>query len=489
VFVPDYSTGQVWVVDPAGPRVVAKPRVLEPGTSFQLLTRDGVVFFNDPDSEHAGVLTLDGGVRPVTKYDPTDPDKGLSDAPSAPPTVQPSPGTPTTTPSTPAPKPGTGTEGLRILASTANPVVGEDVAMRVTGTGSVSPVSARWSFDDGATATGTTTRHHWDRPQTYQVSVQAVFPDGRNVTASIAIRVAAGQPRLTVTVSGSGKVTGTGLNCPPACTTTVAAGRASTLTAVPAPGFVLTGWGGACSGTGSTCTVTMNGDLAVSATFGPANTVVLPAPVPVGPADGTVFFNLPRDTTVTWRSVAGAARYRMQAQINRQGTWVTASDLTAGATSSTFRFGADGNGRWRVSAIAPDGTVGTPSDWSTFSYDTRIQAFAGTWGSVNNPGPNRLRQVTFQPTSPTSGNLVVTGTCEGDPGYFPCQWSNGTATLSGGNLVTGPLVGPSGYYTQRKPVYRTYRISVTGGQMVVDAFTSQQPVSGPVSPLGTLPKN
>src|SRR5262249_15057820 len=48
VFVPDYTTGQVWVVDPAQARLLAKPRVLAPGTSFQLLTRDGVVFFNDP---------------------------------------------------------------------------------------------------------------------------------------------------------------------------------------------------------------------------------------------------------------------------------------------------------------------------------------------------------------------------------------------------------------------------------------------------------
>src|SRR6266511_3566374 len=70
VFVPDYDAGRVWVVDLDQDRVVAEPRVLDPHTRFQLVSRDGVVFFNDPDSEHAGVIRFDGGVRPVAKYDP-----------------------------------------------------------------------------------------------------------------------------------------------------------------------------------------------------------------------------------------------------------------------------------------------------------------------------------------------------------------------------------------------------------------------------------
>jgi len=483
LFVPDYTTGQVWVVDLTGPRVLASPRVLGPRTPFQLLTRDGVVFFNDPDSEHAGVVTLDGGIRPVAKYDPADPGKGLGDQPTTPPTP-PTPQTPHTPSGTPTPG---ATDGVRIVTSTTTPVIGQDVVLKVVGTGAPAPVAAQWSFGDGHTAPGTSTTHHWDAAQTYQVSVQARFPDGRTATAWVRIQVAGKQARLTVTVSGAGTVTGTGVNCPPSCGTTTAAGQSVTLTAVPTAGFALTGWGGACAGTARTCTVTMTGDVTVSAAFGPYNPVVLPAPVLLGPADGTVLFDLPRDTAVRWQAVAGATRYRMQAEINQNGTWGTAADTTVGATGTTFRFGGDKPGRWRVTAIAPDGTPGTPSGWATFSYDTRIQAFAGTWVTTTSPGLGSLRQVTFQPTSPTSGNLQVTGTCEGDPGLFACTWSTGTATLSGGNLVTAPLIGPSGHYTQHKPVYRTYQISVSG-QMLVQAFTSPQPVSGPVSPLGTLVK-
>jgi PKD domain/Divergent InlB B-repeat domain len=69
VFVPDYTSGRVWVIDLHASQVVARPQVLSPGTRFQLLTRDGVVFFNDPDSERAGVIRLDGGFQAVAKYD------------------------------------------------------------------------------------------------------------------------------------------------------------------------------------------------------------------------------------------------------------------------------------------------------------------------------------------------------------------------------------------------------------------------------------
>ncbi|WP_194908424.1 PASTA domain-containing protein [Catenulispora rubra] len=92
VFVPDYTTGQVWVIDLGQHTVVATAQVLTPAAKFQLLTRDGIVFFNDPNSERAGVISLDGAVTQVAKYDPADPTKGLPghqpSSPSAPPVSQ-----------------------------------------------------------------------------------------------------------------------------------------------------------------------------------------------------------------------------------------------------------------------------------------------------------------------------------------------------------------------------------------------------------------
>ena len=78
MLIPDYTHGRVRIVDLKEKRVLAQPTVLTPAPlRFQLLARDGIVFFNDPDSERAGVIRLDGSVIHIAKYDP-----GPSTAPS-----------------------------------------------------------------------------------------------------------------------------------------------------------------------------------------------------------------------------------------------------------------------------------------------------------------------------------------------------------------------------------------------------------------------
>ena len=73
---------------------------------------------------------------------------------------------------------------------------------------------------------------------------------------------------LTVSVTGSGTVASnpSGISCPSTCGAGFAAGTPVTLTATPASGWIFSGWGGACSGSGG-CTVTMNSPQSVSATF------------------------------------------------------------------------------------------------------------------------------------------------------------------------------------------------------------------------------
>lgn len=72
--------------------------------------------------------------------------------------------------------------------------------------------------------------------------------------------------KLTVSVSGSGVVTGGGISCPGACSGTFAQGTAVQLTATPASGSKFAGWTGACSGTGA-CQVTLSSAQNVAATF------------------------------------------------------------------------------------------------------------------------------------------------------------------------------------------------------------------------------
>src|SRR4051794_2702440 len=62
VLVPDRTTGQVLVVDPATAGVVATPATVGPGTPFELIAKDGVVFWNDLAGPAAGVVSFrDGG--------------------------------------------------------------------------------------------------------------------------------------------------------------------------------------------------------------------------------------------------------------------------------------------------------------------------------------------------------------------------------------------------------------------------------------------
>jgi hypothetical protein len=67
--------------------------------------------------------------------------------------------------------------------------------------------------------------------------------------------------------TGTGTVSGAGINCGSVCSDSYAPGTLVTLTATPASGSTFAGWsGGGCTGTG-TCAVTMKAATSVTATF------------------------------------------------------------------------------------------------------------------------------------------------------------------------------------------------------------------------------
>jgi hypothetical protein len=231
LFVPDYTTGQVWIVSLAD-RTVVKTEALVPQTKFQLIARDGVVFFNDLESERAGVIHLDGTVSKTAKYDRANPGKGLTpppptDSPTVPPTPSPNPppteqpppspppttAPPTTSPNqpptqSPTPPPPT-TEPtpnppnpppkpeLRITLSNANPTVDDEVTVQVSATVGGPLTAAEWDLGDGQRASGLAATHRWTTARTYQVSVVATAADGQQASTSLSLTVA---PPVPVTV-------------------------------------------------------------------------------------------------------------------------------------------------------------------------------------------------------------------------------------------------------------------------------------------------
>lgn len=75
---------------------------------------------------------------------------------------------------------------------------------------------------------------------------------------------------LSATGNGTGTVTSnpTGINCGATCAAPYASGTVVTLTALASANSDFNGWaGGGCSGTGSTCVVTVNAAVTVTATF------------------------------------------------------------------------------------------------------------------------------------------------------------------------------------------------------------------------------
>jgi len=208
------------------------------------------VFFNDPDSERAGVIRLDGWVQKVNKYDSKHPGTG-SATPGPGPTTTLSGskvGEPTQAPiARAAPTPGrspstTPPAGpVHIEVDNAAPRPNELVNLRVASDSEPDPVAAVWSFGDGTFAAGVRIQQFWKVAGVYRVTVQATLPGGRHATAMVVIPVT-GPPKvtghLTVTVNnagGSATVTSqpAGINCPPNCGADFAADTPVALTARP----------------------------------------------------------------------------------------------------------------------------------------------------------------------------------------------------------------------------------------------------------------
>jgi uncharacterized delta-60 repeat protein len=84
---------------------------------------------------------------------------------------------------------------------------------------------------------------------------------------------------LTVSVGGSGSVTGPGIECPGDCGETYASGTPITLLAGPGSGSAFAGWSDACLSDSEACEVTMTEAKHVTATFEPMSEAEEPSPI------------------------------------------------------------------------------------------------------------------------------------------------------------------------------------------------------------------
>jgi phospholipase C len=113
----------------------------------------------------------------------------------------------------------------------------------------------------------------------YRILILATILTTAFVTTSIAQHPEAAPAttfQLSVTLAGTstGTVTSTpaGITCKPTCSASFTSGTSVKLIPVPAKGAFFAGWSGACKGI-TTCTVTMNANKSVTATFNVNQTV------------------------------------------------------------------------------------------------------------------------------------------------------------------------------------------------------------------------
>jgi List-Bact-rpt repeat protein len=167
----------------------------------------------------------------------------------------------------------------------------ETYATATTGTLTATPSSGATFIGWGGACSGTAT--------TCVVSMS----EAKNVTATFSS--SSTQYGMSLSVTGSGHVTGAGIDCGNGntdCSELFAANTTVSLTAIPASGATFAGWGGNCSGSGKVCTLTVSAAKAVTASFAPGTTQKIPT---IGPAGSFAARSLGRPIVV--RTSAGWA--------------------------------------------------------------------------------------------------------------------------------------------------------------------------------------
>ncbi|WP_370947132.1 PKD domain-containing protein [Amycolatopsis sp. cg5] len=180
VVVPDYATGKAFIVDLAQRRLLAERQLFDRPVRFELLSRDGMVFYNDPLSDQAGILSGEGGVRPISKYNPAKPEEGVTPVPG----TGGDPGNGPVPPIGGQPNPGDPAQLSIDVSPGDHGLVGDEFQLTAVGAGASGVSGGQWTFGDGTVATGTTVRHRWGTPGTFPVSVSAQLGSGQSARAA-----------------------------------------------------------------------------------------------------------------------------------------------------------------------------------------------------------------------------------------------------------------------------------------------------------------
>jgi hypothetical protein len=246
-------------------------------------------------------------------------------------------------------------------------------------------------------------------------TAQAVTPASQRGSGALAVTLS-----VTATGAGSGVVTSTpgGISCGTECSAEYPSGTAVTLAATPADGSIFSGWSGACAGQG-TCTVTVDGDRSVTATFGLAATLSVALG---GSGFGTV--------TSSPAGIDCVGSGLDCAQVYPVGTMVTLTASPAAAVFSSWSGACAGQGNpCRITMTADQSVTASFTRHFTLSVE-RAGAGSGTVFSA----PAGIDCGTDCSVSYPSGTGVTLAAISG-PGSAFTGWT-GTPCAGRGNPCT-----------------------------------------------------
>ena len=224
------------------------------------------------------------------------------------------------------------------------------------------------------------------------------------------------QYNLNITKAGAGS--GTVTNTPNG--TTFKAGTSVALTAAPGANSTFAGWSGAYTGTSPTCTITMNGNASVTATFN------LKAPA-TPPSNGIIGYNGPGSTTDYISDASGSyinlTRFQATANLNVKAIYAKVLGITGAYKCAIY---SDNNGTPRNLLKASAEVTNPSTGRQMFSLPSAQTITAGQyyWLAIWSSRRSTNARVYCEPTGSTTRwtNALTYGT-----------WPNPLTTTGGGS--------------------------------------------------------
>jgi hypothetical protein len=258
---------------------------------------------------------------------------------------------------------------------------------------------------------------------------------------------------VTNSGTGSGSVASSpaGISCGADCSETYASGTNVVLTAAALSGSSFTGWGGACSGTATTCNVSMNDAKSVSAIFAAAAANRLITLTKAGAGTGTV------TSSPSGISCAASCGTALASFLSTSSVTLVA----APATGSTFG-GWSGvcSGTGNCSVAAGTGSASVAATFNTAGTGSSVTVLANAVPVTNLSGAvNSSRMFSIAVPSGASNLLIKTSGGMGDVDMYTRTGQFPTVAV---NDCQSELVGNTESCGSKNPVAGTHYVLLNG---------------------------